>query len=131
MPFRELYEHQDWYKFALSFDDDGNPVKGEISEVYKRTAYEYLTVTFQDNSVSRVVGEHRYYVPEGRYIAIKHLRYKFIMDETNDPIRVKSLTVVKVPTGIDVYNARIMDYQNYCADGKRVHNLKPVNNPPE
>lgn len=122
--FAELYAHKEKYSHAKSFDEDGNVVKGEILDVFRHTVFVYLAVTFEDGR-SLVVGEHRYFIPSGIYIPIKYLLDKYVVDEAGEPVHVEDMEPVKVPKGIYVYNASIKDYQNYCADGKRVHNVKP------
>ncbi len=124
--FEALYKLKDTYKHARSFDENNQLVCGEIEDVFKNTVYEYMNVTFDDGSTSDVVGEHRYYVPANNYVAIKYLLDKCVENEVCLPVRVESLERIEVPEGIDVYNAHIKTYQNYCADRKRVHNLKPL-----
>ncbi len=125
IPFDELYENQAQHKFALSFDDNNNRVKGEIAQVFKRTVYEYLEVSFTDTPwVTEVVPEHRYFIPSGIYVPIKYLLGKEVVNIDNEPAEVTQLKLIRKPRGIDVYNAHIRVYENYCANGKRVHNRK-------
>ena len=125
IPFSELYENQTAHRHALSFDADGDQVKGEIIEVFKRTVYEYIEVTFADReSPTEVVPEHRYYIQSGIYVPIKYLLGKCVVTIEDVDVQVLNLKHIDVPGGVDVYNAHIRTYENYCADGKRVHNIK-------
>lgn len=124
IPMSELYENQDKYAFALSFDEDDNQVKGEIVEVFKNTVYDYVEAMFEDG-MTEVVGEHRYYLPSSIYVPIKYLIGKPVMTFDNKMVDVIGIVNRHVPDGVDMYNVHIRKYENYCADGKRVHNVKP------
>lgn len=120
--FSKLYRNAKKYKFAKSFDDNGHEVQGEIEKVYKRKVYDYMKVTFTDG-VSGVRANHRYFTPSG-YVAIKELHDKYVLGEDGKRVGVAAIESIDVPKGVYVYNARIKKYENYCADGKRVHNTK-------
>jgi len=145
MPFRWLYEdfhrkigidkeHTEYLKtlewFAFSYDENNYPVKGRILNVFQTVVYEYLNVTFQEKRIAEystgVVLEHRYFTPEGEYVPIKDLLGKRVVHEEKwrEPF-VYAIDEIQAPNGILVYNAEIETYQNYCADGLRVHNIKP------
>jgi hypothetical protein len=118
-----LFEGEDEMPNSLSFDGD-TPVAGNIELVTRDIAYEYAIATFSDGK-TEVVKEHRYWTKDG-YVSIKDLVGKYVMSEQNRPIKVKSLENIVVHEGVFVYNTFITEYQNYCADRKRVKNLKPV-----
>ncbi len=125
IPFDELYENQAKHKFALSFNENGERVRGTIVEVFKHTVYEYVEVTFFDRAFpTQVVPEHRYFIPSGIYVPIKYLLGKHVVSIEGVEVQVLNLKYIAVPEGVDVYNAHIRAYENYCADGKRVHNVK-------
>ncbi len=110
---------------ALSFNEHDMRVRGEIAEVFRNIKYEYLHVVFEDYTADDVVAEHRYFTPNREYVSIKHLLGQRVITEYGRELLVLELKEVKVPSGIFVYNAHIKTYENYCANRRRVHNLKP------
>ena len=118
--FEQLYEMRR-RSFALSFDKDNERVQGEILQVMRTWKESYMRVQFEDGSIDEVIPEHRYF--NGfEYVPIKSVDE--IWTENNEPLRVISRTIVS--KGVYVYNAHIKEYQNYCANGHRVHNVKPI-----
>ncbi len=109
--------------FALSFAEDGSLVRGKITRVYKRTREDYLHVTFSDHTATDVAPEHRYWTGE-EYVPIKDLLDRSVLDLRNEPVRVEHIDHVFCPKGIVVYNMTIEKWENYVANGHRVHNRK-------
>lgn len=117
--FEELY-HLDKKPIALSFYDNDR-VQGEIGEVTRTWVEFFNKVTFEDGSFDEVTPEHPYFNGVD-YTPIKFLNE--IRSVENTPLKVISReTVYK---GVYVYNAHIKIYQNYVANGHRVHNLCPI-----
>lgn len=129
-PFEQVYRQQHHWKNVplLSFDDDDTPVKGELAEVFCNVVHNYLHVSFDDGTADDVVAEHRYYTPSSIYIPIKYLLGKEVVSEQGVPQTVQSIHSVYCEEGINVYNLRTPQHQNYSVNKRRVHNAK---NPPE
>lgn len=116
--FKKLYDEREKHKFAKSFNDKNEVVKGRILKVFRTLAYEYLFVTFSDGSQVGVKPNHKYF-SDGQYVPISELQDEFVSG-----VQVLDLKPVKNPKGAWMYNATIKEYANYEADGKRVSNLK-------
>ncbi len=111
---------------VLSFDEEKRSnAPGEIKDVFKNVKHQYLHVSFDDDSATDVVPEHRYWTPEG-WTCIKDLLYKYVYSDHGRRIQVVGMDEVMVPDGIFVYNLHIEKYLNYYANGHLVHNNKPA-----
>jgi hypothetical protein len=132
IPFVELHKRRREGLAARSYDEDGRIVPGIIWDVTRRKVYDYVRATFSDDSISELMGEHRFYIPSDNYIPIKYLLGKEVVREDGEWLTVTNLEPIKAPEGVYVYNLAIKDLlnkteiHNYCADRKRVHNLKPA-----
>lgn len=124
IPFATLFQYRQRHigMFTISWHD-GELVRGKILNVMKTIAHEYLEVTFADGSVDNVKSQHRYLTPSGEYVEIQHLLRQLIVCPKAE-MMVTGLKLVFSETGIEMFNATIETYQNYCANGKIVHNLK-------
>lgn len=65
MPIARLAVLQDRPK-VLSFNERNEPVKGEILHVHCKVRFDYLYVTFEDQTGTCVAPEHRYWTPQVR-----------------------------------------------------------------
>ncbi len=126
IPFSELYKKREERLSALSFDRDDRPVPGVIVDVGRYTTKEWVKITFSDGTSTEARPTHPYFTGEG-YEAIGNLWRKTVMNQNNEPVTIINLE--KRTGEVFTYNLSIKDYRNYCADGKRVSNLKPL--PPE
>ena len=130
--FEQLYNSRSLfierpYAFAKSFDENGQPQKAIIEDVFRHWVQEYLEVRFSDSTSSGVTKEHPYFTENGEYVAIGNLKTgDKIFDDKNNLIEITAINQIEIPEGIYVYNARIRKYKNYVADGKRVHNTKQI-----
>ncbi len=127
VPFATLYDNQeDWNIIgALSFNEQEERVKGKIESVTRQQVFAYWHVTFDDGTADDVVPEHRYFTLNKAYIPIRDLLNQYVGYEDYRYLKVVSFDEIEVPNGIWVYNAHIKDVQNYCANRRRVHNIKP------
>jgi len=126
MPISRLAILQDRPR-VLSFDGD-KQVQGEILHVSCKIRFDYLYVTFEDQSGTCVAPEHRYWTPKG-YTQIQHMLGKFVYNADNKPIRVTHIDRCEVRQGIPVFNLSVDKYENYVANGHRVHNNKSLSDP--
>ena len=111
---------------VLSFDKNNNRKAGIIEELFRHTVFEYLEISFSDGTISSVTKEHPYFTENG-YVAIGKLTVgDKVFNDENYSVEIVEIKTIEVPEGIYVYNARIREFQNYVADGKRVHNAKQV-----
>jgi hypothetical protein len=126
--FEILYNNRERYigKFARSFDEEGQSVHGEILDVFRSTAYEYLEVTFLGGSIDKVKPQHRYFTETG-YQEIRNLIGKYVVREDGHPLRVVNMKLKFSREGVAMYNATIDVYHNYTANGRRVSNAKNQN----
>lgn len=107
---------------ALSFTETEERTPGVIKQAFRRQAPWYVLAYFSDGSVDGVLPEHRYYTPSDIYLPLKYLIGKHVVHEDGSMLTLEGLEVVRKQ--VDVYNVHIETYQNYCANRKRVHNLK-------
>jgi len=111
---------------AFSFDEQGNRQSGIVEEVFRHWVGEYFEVEFSDGTISGVTKEHPYFT-ENDYVAIGKLKAgDKVFNDENKLVEIIEKTLIKIPEGIYVYNARIRAFANYVADGKRVHNAKQI-----
>lgn len=124
MFFAEMYEFGEGAIFSvLSFDDKNKPTLGEMT-VSRSIRQDYCHVTFSDYSADDVAPDHRYFTGD-MYKPIRTLLGECVVTEKNTLVEVRSIDFV-TSQGIYVYNGHVKHYQNYCANGRRVHNLKPI-----
>lgn len=115
---------------ALSFDGERR-VQGVIEEVTRSIAHTLLHVTFSHNWTSDLVTpEHPYWTGE-KYVPIRDLLGQMVFTEDGERQKVVMIDEVTSLKGIPVFNAHIRQYQNYCANKRRVHNLCPLEGQPE
>lgn len=129
VPFAQLYHNADLWRsrwHALSFDDTDAQVQGDIGKITRTIVYAYSHVTFSDFTADDVISAHRYFCEYGAYIPIRDMGKTAVLYWHGMEVGVISIDDVHVPNGIAVYNMHVKEYQNYVANGRRVHNLKPL-----
>jgi hypothetical protein len=124
--FKYLFNHFPRIRYIKCFDERNRETKGEITHVYESVAYEYLKVTFSDGTIDEVKPEHRYFTVKGEYEPIRDLKGRFVATESGEPVQVMDFETVHAPDGVKFYNMTVSEFHNYCANGKRVSNLKPA-----
>jgi hypothetical protein len=108
----------------FNFDENDRPCEDEITEVHKRTVFEYVLVGFGDGRFTRVLPQHRYKTPSGEYMPIEDLFNCRIIDRDGEEVPVVHLERIEAPDGVDVYTLSCKNNDNYIANGHRVKNRK-------
>lgn len=126
IPFLELYKNRNYYtgKYAKSYDKENEAWAGRITKIMMHVAGEYLEVEFSDGTITEVTREHPFLTVAGEYVPIGKLIMGDRVRTDTQHETVKIVSIKRIEKETQVFNAEIAHYQNYIADGFRVHNLK-------
>jgi hypothetical protein len=129
--FASMFEQKESFigDEIMSFDKDGKLVETVVADIFKHTVYEYLKVTFEDESELRVTEKHPFLSETKEFVHIGEMRVGDRVLEyygnTWHALEIVSIERVKAPEGVDVFNMTTENHHYFVA-GIGVHNKESV-----